>query len=74
MSEPAFDTPPRGDQDPRIADLIDAMRQTAAGIVGLKLDHAAYTEAGLPLTTPVLLGSGRLDARVGILGRDPGRH
>jgi len=74
MSDLDLNVPPRGDQDPRIADLIDAMRHTAAGIEGFKIDHAAYAAADLPPTTPVLLGSGSLDARVGVLGRDPGRN
>ncbi len=63
----------RGDQDPRIADLIEAMSDTASGIPGMKVDHPAYVSAGLSPTTPVLLGSGSLDASVGVLGRDPGR-
>lgn len=63
----------RGDQDPRIADLIEAMSTTASGIAGMKVDHPAYEAAGLSHTTPVLLGSGSLEASVGVLGRDPGR-
>lgn len=40
----------------------------------MDVDVAAYAEAGIPVTTPVLLGSGTLDAAVGFFGRDPGRH
>lgn len=37
-------------------------------------DLPVYAQAGRDPTTPVLLGSGSLQARVGVMGRDPGRH
>ncbi len=40
----------------------------------MPIDTAAYAEAGIPPTTPVLLGSGSASARLGFFGRDPGRH
>lgn len=48
------------------------MRAEAA-LGGLDVDTEAYAAAGLHPTTPVLLGSGTLDAPVGFFGRDPGR-
>jgi uracil-DNA glycosylase len=62
----------RGDQDPRIADLLAQMSEEAAR-GGLDIDQPVYDQVGLPVTTPVLMGSGSLDARVGFFGRDPGR-
>ncbi len=62
----------RGDQDPRIQDLISALQREAAR-GGMAIDAAAYEEDKLDPTMPVLLGSGDLDARVGFFGRDPGR-
>ena len=69
---PTDPRPVRGDQDSRISDLIDGMRAEATR-GGLDIDTAAYDAAGLAWTTPVILGSGSLDARVGFFGRDPGR-
>ena len=40
----------------------------------LAIDAAVYEEAGLDRSEPVLLGSGTLVSRIGIFGRDPGRH
>ncbi|MHC4940698.1 MAG: uracil-DNA glycosylase family protein [Planctomycetota bacterium] len=40
----------------------------------MAIDVAVYEEAGLDPSEPVLLGSGTLDSRVGIFGRDPGRN
>jgi len=40
----------------------------------MTIDTAAYEEAELDPCEPVLLGSGSLDSRVGIFGRDPGRN
>lgn len=40
---------------------------------GMPVDAAVYAAAGRPVTQPVLLGSGSLDAAVGVFGRDPGR-
>ena len=62
----------RGDRDPRVRDVIDAIKAEASA-AELSIDTAAYDSAGLPWTTPVLLGSGSLDAPVGFFGRDPGR-
>ena len=62
----------RGDQDPRIADLLHGMQAEAAK-GGLDIDTAVYDSASLAWTTPVLMGSGSLDAPVGFFGRDPGR-
>jgi len=54
-------------------DLLDRMAAEAArGDMGI--DTPVYDEAGLDPTTPVLLGSGTLDSRIGFFGRDPGRH
>lgn len=39
----------------------------------MDVDLAAYRDAGLEVSEPVLLGSGSLDAELGIFGRDPGR-
>jgi len=39
----------------------------------MPIDLGAYEQAGLDPIEPVLLGSGSLDARLGIFGRDPGR-
>ena len=59
----------RGDQDPRIADLLHEMQAEAAK-GGLDIDTAVYDDS-LAWTTPVLMGSGSLDAPVGFFGRDP---
>jgi hypothetical protein len=40
----------------------------------MDIDKAAYEAANLPTSEPVLLGSGSLSAKVGIMGRDPGRQ
>lgn len=40
----------------------------------MPIDLPVYAEAGLDPVEPVLLGSGSLDAPIGIFGRDPGRH
>lgn len=40
---------------------------------GLDIDAAPYREAGRDPLEPVLLGSGSLEAPVGLFGRDPGR-
>lgn len=54
-------------------DLLERMAAEAAkGEMGI--DLPVYDEAGLPPTTPVLLGSGTLDSPVGFFGRDPGRQ
>lgn len=39
----------------------------------MPIDHEVYQAYSLPLTEPVLLGSGSLDSPLGIFGRDPGR-
>lgn len=62
----------RGDQDPRIRDLLDAMQAEAAR-GDMPIDVDVYTRVGLDPTTPVLMGAGSLDASVGFFGRDPGR-
>ncbi|HCH66878.1 MAG TPA: uracil-DNA glycosylase, partial [Deltaproteobacteria bacterium] len=62
----------RGDQDPRILDLLDAIEAEAIS-AALNVDVDAYAASGQPWATPVLLGSGSLDAPVGFFGRDPGR-
>lgn len=54
-------------------DLLAAMAAEAAR-GDMDIDEPVYAAAGVPSTTPLLLGSGSLDAPVGILGRDPGRH
>lgn len=46
--------------------------EAAAG--DMPIDTPVYAAAGLPPTTPVLLGRGSLAARIGFFGRDPGRH
>lgn len=40
----------------------------------MPIDLPVYEAAGREPTTPVLLGSGSLQGRVGVMGRDPGRH
>ena len=40
----------------------------------MKIDLEAYEAAGLEWWQPVLLGSGSLQSRVGLFGRDPGRN
>ena len=65
-------SPIRGDQDPRIIDLLAGM-QAEAERGDMDVDRPAYTAAGLAPTVPVLMGSGTLDSRVGFFGRDPGR-
>lgn len=70
MSTPSLR--PRGDHDPRIQDLMEAlMREARKG--DMDVDLPVYERSGLDPTTPVLLGSGTLDSRVGFFGRDPGR-
>jgi len=54
-------------------DLLDRIRAEARK-GDMEVDVAVYEEAGLDPTEPVLLGSGTLDSRIGIFGRDPGRH
>ena len=54
-------------------DVLAAMAAEAAR-GEMDIDVPVYQAAGIPSTTPILLGSGALDAPVGILGRDPGRH
>ncbi len=39
----------------------------------MTIDFDAYRTAGRASSSPVLLGSGSIEARVGIFGRDPGR-
>ena len=39
----------------------------------MPVDRVVYENHGLPVTEPVLLGSGQLRSRLGIFGRDPGR-
>ncbi len=39
----------------------------------MPVDTAVYKSYGVPITEPVLLGSGRLQSPLGIFGRDPGR-
>jgi len=53
-------------------DLLDAIRDEARR-GDMPIDLAAYEAAELDPIEPVLLGSGSLDARLGIFGRDPGR-
>ncbi|MCP4810194.1 MAG: uracil-DNA glycosylase [Proteobacteria bacterium] len=54
-------------------DQVLAAMAAEAALGGMDIDFPVYASAGLAPTTPVLLGSGSLDAPVGILGRDPGR-
>lgn len=63
MCAPAADNP--------IPDLTERLRRVAEEIE-LKVDVDAYLRAGRDPREPVLLGSGRLDAPLGIFGRDPG--
>jgi uracil-DNA glycosylase len=48
--------------------------RAVAGQLGLAVDHPVYAEAGRDPLEPVLGGSGSVSARVGVFGRDPGRH
>ena len=61
-----------GDQDPRLRALLSDLRAEAA-CGNMDIDLPIYASAGLEPSTPVLLGSGTLDSRVGFFGRDPGR-
>lgn len=54
-------------------DILRRLRQAAA-LGGMDIDQAAYAAANLATSEPVLLGSGSLSAKVGIMGRDPGRQ
>ena len=40
----------------------------------MTIDFPVYEQAGRDPCEPIFLGSGSLDARVGIFGRDPGRN
>jgi uracil-DNA glycosylase len=48
--------------------------QAEAARGDMAIDVDVYRAAGVPPTQPLLLGTGSLDARVAVLGRDPGRH
>jgi uracil-DNA glycosylase len=56
-----------------LKELLDRIRAEARK-GDMAIDVAVYEEAGLDPSEPVLLGSGTLDSRVGIFGRDPGRN
>lgn len=58
---------------PDLADTWQRMRVEARA-ADMGIDRAVYQAAGLAWDEPVLLGSGSLDAPVGFMGRDPGRH
>lgn len=64
--------PTRGDQDPRIVDLLAEMRLEAER-GDMPIDTEVYRACGADPQEPVMVGSGSLDARVGVMGRDPGR-
>ncbi len=53
-------------------DLLEAM-QAEARLGGMAVDLPVYQAYGKDPTRPILLGSGRLSAPVGLFGRDPGR-
>jgi uracil-DNA glycosylase len=55
------------------AEILEAIRIEARK-GDMTIDTAVYEEAQLDPSEPVLLGSGSLDSRVGIFGRDPGRN
>lgn len=57
-------------------DLLDRIQDSArqAYAEGMPIDAPVYEEAALDPTTPVLLGTGTLSARIGVFGRDPGRN
>ena len=44
-----------------------------AALGDMPIDQGVYDTYALPITEPVLLGSGSLDSPLGIFGRDPGR-
>ena len=54
-------------------DILDAIRAEARK-GDMPIDLPVYEDAGLDPSEPVLLGSGSLASRIGIFGRDPGRH
>ncbi|MFT5582491.1 MAG: uracil-DNA glycosylase [Cognaticolwellia sp.] len=54
-------------------DLLAAIRAEAA-LGEMPIDVPVYESAGVEPTKPVLLGTGSLQARIGVMGRDPGRH
>jgi uracil-DNA glycosylase len=45
-----------------------------ASLGQMGIDVEVYQSAGREPTEPVLLGTGSLDARIGVFGRDPGRR
>ena len=59
---------------PRDLSTLRRRLSAAAAQGGMPIDTSVYAAAGIGPTTPVLLGSGSLSARVGFFGRDPGRH
>lgn len=62
------------DQNDAMNMILDEMAALArAASPPMAIDRAAYAEAGLDPFTPIVLGSGSLSARLGVIGRDPGR-
>lgn len=57
-----------------IPEALRARIQAEAAKGDMPVDEAVYEAAGRDPTAPIVLGSGSLAARIGILGRDPGRH
>ena len=54
-----------------IMDALSACARTASP--ALAIDAPVYAEAGRDPFSPIVLGSGAIDARIGFFGRDPGR-
>ena len=67
-------TAPDTTDRPRALSTLRQRLSAAAAQGGMPLDTPIYDAAELDPTTPVLLGSGSLSARIGFFGRDPGRH
>lgn len=59
-----------GDVDAIMAELSARAREASPP---LAIDLPVYAEAGRDPFTPIVLGSGALGARIGVMGRDPGR-
>ena len=62
------------DQSAALAAALDALSRIAReASPPMAIDREVYADAGIDPFTPIVLGSGSLRARVGVIGRDPGR-
>lgn len=63
-----------GTENTALLAILDEMSALArAASPPMAIDREAYAEAGIDPFTPIVLGSGSLSARLGVIGRDPGR-